>query len=222
MKNLPSTSFRDLPSSNGFRVFSLLFALWTMCPSAALPAQELNPLGPWLGMGFAVASVDEVGADTMGIGTRGYGLNLDLGVLFYEIVSVRLGGELLSFSDEARFSQSTTAGEKESSVGGAIYFVAVGLRTPIFPRPGDDAAGIGISLGADVGASGSAISRGITYCEDCMSEDVTLETGAFSEFSVTIGKEGARVRASYRMYEDRPGLQSVFALGVTLNPKQMF
>jgi len=89
-----------------------------------------------------------------------------------------LGAEFIGYDDQYSFSQETNKGNKGSDASGALIYAEFGPRVPF----GKDDSNYFI---AHAGVSGMLNSeRGISYCEDCYSEDIDVTGGLYGVLGV--------------------------------------
>jgi hypothetical protein len=89
-----------------------------------------------------------------------------------------LGAEFIGYDDMYSFSQETNKGNKGSDANGELIYAEFGPRVPF----GKDSSNYFI---AHAGVSGMLSSeRGISYCEDCYSEDIDVTGGLYGVLGV--------------------------------------
>lgn len=89
-----------------------------------------------------------------------------------------IGADFIGYGDNYSFSQNTNKGEKDSDASGAMIYAEFGPKVPF----GKDASNYFI---AHVGVSGILSSeRGISYCENCYSEDIDVTGGLYGVLGV--------------------------------------
>lgn len=89
-----------------------------------------------------------------------------------------IGADFIGYSDNYSFSQDTNKGEKDSNASGAMIYAEFGPKVPF----GKDDSNYFI---AHAGVSGMFSSeRGISYCEDCHSENIDIKGGLYGVLGV--------------------------------------
>lgn len=89
-----------------------------------------------------------------------------------------IGADFIGYGDNYSFSQDTNKGEKDSDASGALLYVEFG---PHIPFGKDDSS----YFVAHAGVSGMLNSeRGISYCENCYSEDIKVDGGFYGVLGV--------------------------------------
>jgi hypothetical protein len=170
---------------------------------------------PWLerrfGAELMAASVDGASAEAAGTGSRMWGAGINVGLIAYRVLSVTAEGGLLFTSDEAQFTQETTAGERSSGVGAGIGTLKAGLRTPPLSLGGEKP--LSVSAGVNVGRSWMNVTRTITECTDCHSETVDIGAGSFWEPGLHVFSGRSGVDARYRVFRDGSDLRNALMVG---------
>lgn len=177
-------------------------------PAPAPPASHLERR---FGAELIAASVDGASAEAAGTGSRMWGFGINVGLVAYRVLSVTAEGGLLLTSDEAQFSQETTAGERSSGVGAGIGTLKAGLRTPPLSLGGEKP--LSVSAGVNVGQSWMNVTRTISECYDCHSETVDIGAGSFWEPALQVFSGRGGVDARYRVYRDGSDLRNALMVG---------
>jgi len=183
----------------------------SVSPRASAPART-GSLRPWLGMELLTSAIDGATASTEGVGGRGWGAQLNVGVTALQVLTGRVDLGLMALNDKRRFTEETTAGERTSGVAGGLATVALGLRTPSLPL--GEGMPASVSAGAGAGHSWISANRSIDRCLDCTAEDVHVDGGTFWEAGVQVdgrGRSGVSLR--YRAYGGGSDLRSTLLLG---------
>ncbi|HST62745.1 MAG TPA: hypothetical protein VLK84_28825 [Longimicrobium sp.] len=195
-----------------------------VCLSAALllaahgAAAQQSPIVPRYGFDLITTGTDPIAADSAGVGSRAWGVQLTGGVVAYRVLSLNVDGGILLMSDEAPFTQETTQGEKTSGVGAGIGSVSAGLRTPPLRLGGANPRFL--SAGVNAGRSWVNVTRTITHCVDCHGEDVSVRAGTFWEPVVEVGNGRGAVTARYRVYGGDSDIQNALMIGFTVSPQR--
>lgn len=188
-----------------------LFAALLLADGAA--AQERQVV-PRFGLDLITTGMEPIAADSAGVGSRAWGLQLTGSVVAYRVLSVNLDGGILLMSDEAPFSQETTRGEMGSGVGAGIASLSAGLRTPPLPMGGANPRFL--SAGVNAGRSWVNVTRTITDCVDCHSEGVRVQAGTFWEPVLEVAQGDRALTARYRMYGGGSDIQNALMIGFTI------
>lgn len=192
---------------SGGRAFLTCAAL--LVPASGAAAQALRPLTPEGEFFLLAYGVNETVAADQGFGSRGWGGGLGGGALLFEVLSAKLTVDLGLHSDKAQFQQSTTGGQKKSSVGFALATASIGLRTPKLPR-----RGVGVSAGVNLGHGWIKGSRDITNCINCRVDALDVDGGSYLEGILLVGPVGV----AYRRYSNGD-LRSALRIGFVARPK---
>lgn len=153
-------------------------------PEAVAP---LDPTGSWLfTIGVEQVSLDEKQSAVEWIDDSAVGINFEGEYFFHPHYSVSLGISLLSYDDNASFTQETedSWGDDDSSESDAMGFPLygeVGYKHFFGPHGKTYVAargGYSVMLASE---------RGIGNCSNCYEEDIDIEGGAY-------GSLGAGVR----------------------------
>ncbi len=194
------------------------------CLSAALllaaseaGAQE-RAVVPRYGIDLITTGMETLAADSAGVGSRAWGVQLTGGVVAYRVLSLNVDGGILLMSDEAPFTQETNQGEKTSGVGAGIGSVSAGLRTPPLRLGGADPRFL--SAGVNAGRSWVNVTRTITHCMDCHGEDVSVRAGTFWEPVLEVGNGRGAVTARYRVYGGGSDIRNALMIGFTVSPQR--
>jgi outer membrane protein with beta-barrel domain len=166
------------------RVWVVGVLLWAASPVMA----ETDPFGDF---GLLTGSVDSVVSRREGIGTRGWGANVGVGLRMNDVARVGIEASAQYISDNNSFTQLTTAGNFRSKT--TLYDIApyVGGRAPVGNA----------SVGANVGYSLIFGTRTIENCIDCFSEDLNVDGGLYVEPAVAFGKpDRLQFGAAFRLY----------------------
>jgi len=156
--------------------------------SASSVAAETDLYGDFA---LLTGSVDSAVARREGIGTRGWGASLAVGMRVQNIGVLGLEGSAQYISDEDSFTQLTTGGTFSSTT--TLYDIApyAGLRAPLG----------GVSAGANLGYSLVFGTRTIEDCINCFSEGLNVDGGPYIEPVVSFGKpDGMQFGVSFRKY----------------------
>jgi hypothetical protein len=166
----------------------LLLGALLSARAAAQGADEFN--GVYIGGHLANTSVRPA-ITANGIGSAGYGADLLFGGTFKRHFQVGFDLNYYWFADKQSFTNSTTAGEKRSSLDTFGASVMIGMRTK---GPTLNSQGYGASWGLNVGAGWLDATRGITYCLNCDTNGFGVRAGPFVEPFVVIGTANAMLR----------------------------
>jgi hypothetical protein len=196
------------------RRFMSIACLASGCVLAAAghaAAQAQPQLDTRISLDLLTSSVEGQAAEEAGVGTQGFGLQVNGTVTAFRVLAVSLDLGVLGLKDERQFRQNTTQGEKSSSIDAGMFALAVGLRTP--PLALEGATGPRLSAGVNAGYTGLDIDRTIAECVDCHNENLNLRAGTFLEpaLHLTFGRGGLSAR--YRVYGGESSFQDAVMIG---------
>jgi hypothetical protein len=181
------------------RFMSIAFLTSGCLLLAAEAASQAQPqVDTRISLDLLASSVHSDAAEEVGVGTHGFGIQVNGTVTAFRVLAISLDLGVLGLKDERPFQQNTTQGEKTSSIDGGMFSLAAGLRTPPLALDGPD--GPRVSAGVNAGYTGLDIDRTIAQCADCTNENLSLHAGTFVEpaLLVTFGRGGLSAR--YRRY----------------------
>lgn len=173
--------------------------------SAQQPAHKGSSVGGFFDFGFSTSGIKSDVAQREGMGTRGYGFALDMGLTVKDVVVLGVGGGGQYVKDNDPLSYSTTGGTFGSKCNIGDFSVFAGLRTP---RMGP------VRFGANVGRAWVAGTRGVdtpgnTVCIDCESQSVRVGGGAFVEPYIAFStNQNFRVVFAYRQFGSSVDVQN--------------
>lgn len=175
---------------------------------AAAQAQQLDTR---ISLDVLATSVNGDAAEEVGVGTQGYGIQVNGSVTAFRYLALSLDLGILGLKDERQFSENTTHGEKTSSIDAGMFSLAAGLRTPALAL--GNATAPRISAGVNAGYTGLDIDRTIAQCADCTNENLSLRAGTFVEPGVhlTFGRGGLSAR--YRVYASDSNFGNAVMIG---------
>lgn len=179
---------------------------------------QQTPVVPRYGFDIITTGMERIAADSAGVGSRAWGVQLTGGVVAYRVLSLNVDGGILLMSDEAPFTQETTQGEKTSGVGAGIGSVSAGLRTPPLSLGGANPRFL--SAGVNAGRSWVNVTRTITHCVDCHGETVSVRAGTFWEPVLEVGNGRGGFTARYRVYGGGSDIRNALMIGVTVSPQR--
>lgn len=168
-------------------------------PRVADSGRTNGPVEKWIGVDLFTSALDAQTADGEGVGTRGWGMQVNFGLTALQVLTARVDLGLVALRDERRFTQETNLGDQTSGVAGGMATVAAGLRTP--PVSFGPETPVRVAAGAGVGHSWIDANRTIANCIDCDGENVSVDGGNFWEAGLQFdqgGRSGIAVR--YRAY----------------------
>lgn len=181
-------------------------------------AQTRLPYEPRFGLELITSGIDPVAADSAGIGSRAWGVQITSNVIVFRVLSLNAEGGIVGMSDEAPFTQETTQGEKTSGVAAGMGTLSTGLRTPPLSLRGPDP--LTLSAGVNAGRSWIDVNRNITHCYDCHAEDVRVQAGSFWEPVVQLGIGRGTVSARYRRYLGGSDFKDALMIGYSVTPSR--
>lgn len=176
---------------------AVLLATGCLLLPAKAAAQAQPEMDTRISLDLIAGSVHSEAAEEVGVGTQGYGIQVNGSVTAFRILAFSLDLGILGLKDERQFRENTTRGEKTSSIDGGMFSLAAGLRTPPLAL---DGAGTRLSAGVNAGYTGLDIDRTIAQCADCTNQNLSLHAGTFLEpaLHLTFGRGGLSAR--YRVY----------------------
>lgn len=194
-----------------FMSIACLAGVCALAAASQAAAQAQPRLDTRISLDLLTSSVDSEAAEEAGVGTQGYGLQVNGTVTAFRVLAVSLDLGVLGLKDERQFRQNTTQGEKSSSIDAGMFALAVGLRTP--PLSLDGSTGPRVSAGVNAGYTGLDIDRTIAECVDCHNEELNLRAGTFLEpaLHLTFGRGGLSAR--YRVYGGESSFQDALMIG---------
>ena len=138
------------------------------------PKQEGKPPIRIIFMGaLGAGTVKASAADRLRTGNGGLLFDLGVGAQFFNIVDIGVGAGLLWLADHDQFTNSTTGGERSSSVWPIFYYAQTGLQVPVPIR--NRAGSFPVWLAFHVGSMGVSADRSIAYCSDCDVEKLSMK-----------------------------------------------
>jgi hypothetical protein len=183
--------------------------------SGSLSAQS-RPTEFRAGFDLITSGIAPGAADSAGIGTRAFGAQLTGSVIAFRVLTLSAEGGIVGMSDEARFTQETTAGERSSGVGAGLGTLAAGLRTPPLGLGGTRPMTFSAALNA--GHTWINVTRTITNCVDCHGEGVDVRAGSFWEPAVQVGVGRGVASARYRTYVGGSDFRNAVMVGYSVAP----
>ena len=179
--------------------------------AAEAAAQTQPPVDTRFSFDLMAGSVKPGAAQEVGVGTQGFGIQVNGSVTAFRYLAVSLDLGILGLKDERPFEENTTDGEKRSSIDGGMYSLAAGLRTPSLALGGP--TGPRLSAGVNGGVTGLDMDRTITECVDCTNENLSLRAGTFVEpaLHLTFGRGGLSARL--RMYNSESDFGELVMIG---------
>jgi hypothetical protein len=200
------------------RVFTSAACLSAVLLAANGATAQQRPTEFRAGLEFITSGIDPVAADSAGIGSRAYGVQLTGSLIVFRVLSLNAEGGAVGMSDEAPFTQGTTMGDRTSGVTAGLGTLSAGLRTPRVSLGGEGGERpLLVSAGVSAGRTWMNVHRSISQCPDCHSEDVDVRAGSFWEpmLQVDIGK-GAAAHARYRTYLGDSDFKNALVIGYSV------
>jgi hypothetical protein len=205
---------RVLPALVIATTISTIASAQTTRASSAPDATVAPATKPFVfGMTANAMSINSAVATQQMVKPTSFGMQIDLGVTFarFLFAGIDLGPQMLR--DQGSFTQTTTAGDMNSSADLLYYSAMAGVRSPsVRMLPFIPAT----SFGLYGGGSGTKGKRSIDKCVDCYSEDITIAGGSFVQPTLVFGEGKARMRVSDRYFTGGKGIRSVYSLGLEL------
>jgi hypothetical protein len=183
------------------------------CSSRAAAAQRV-PLEKWGGFELFTGSLDAAAAETQGTADRMWGGQLNLGITAYRVLSLGVDAGFVGIRDRRSFTENTTGGDMESTVGGVLGSLVTGLGTPALALAPDRAADL--RLGVNVGYTLVGADRSITRCLDCSLERVRIHAGEFVEPTLQLFHGNGGLSARYRLYRAGADVRNALMIGYTV------
>ncbi len=192
---------------------ALSLAVAASVPASASAAEKPAPtIEPRFDLGFMSAAVSPEAGARLGMGARGYGLELGGGVLLHRTVSLTAEFGAQWHSDAQPFWEDTTAGDMKSSVGTYQLSLLVGLHSPDL-KLGSNKDGAALAAVIKAGHTGFGGNRGISNCSNCSSESIDVKGGFVVEPTLVLRLRGRLgLGASYRLFSDAADFRNGFFL----------
>ena len=167
-------------------------------------------------MGFEVftGALDTEAAETQGTADRMWGGQLNFGVTAFRVLSLGVDGGFVGIRDRRPFTEETTEGEMESTVGGVVGSLVAGLHTPPLGLAPNHAADV--TLGVNGGLTWVGADRSINRCIDCTLERVRIHAGGFWEPALHVFHGKGGLSARYRVYGAGSDLRNALMIGYVL------
>jgi len=127
--------------------------------------------------GLGVTTLKSAAANRIQTGSGGFSFDLGGGVRFFNIFDIGVGAGICWLKDNNPFTNSTTGGERSSSVWPLLYYAQGGLQVPLPIRAGSGAFPVWIAFHA--GTMGVSAKRSISNCTNCDEEKLSLRGGTF-------------------------------------------
>jgi hypothetical protein len=196
------------------RLFKILAVLTGVLVSGgrAAAAQQV-PLEKWGGLELFTGSLDADAAEVQGTADRMWGGQFNFGITAYRVLSLGVDAGFVGIRDRRSFTENTTAGEMESSVGGVLGSLVAGLNTPALALAPNRAADL--RLGVNVGYTLIGADRSINKCLDCTLERVHIHAGEFVEPALQLFHGKGGLSARYRMYRGGADVRNALMIGYT-------
>jgi hypothetical protein len=185
-----------------------------LATSGAAAAQNRVPVETRLGLDLLTSSIAPGAADSAGIGSRAFGAQVTGSLIAFRFLTLNADGAVILMRDERSYTQQTTQGEKESSVGAGMGSLSAGLRTPSFSLGSDTP--LMVAAGVNTGRSWVDVNRTITQCIDCHAEDVEVRAGNFWEPVLHVNTGRGAYSARYRMYRGDSDFRDALIVGYTV------
>jgi hypothetical protein len=127
--------------------------------------------------GIGAGSVKASAADRMRTGEGGFLFDLGVAAQFFRVLDIGIGGGMLWLADHDEFTNSTTGGERSSSVWPIFYYAQTGLQLPVPIRSRN--RDFPVWLAFHVGSMGVSADRSIAYCTGCDVEKLSMKGARF-------------------------------------------
>ncbi|HEX9937374.1 MAG TPA: hypothetical protein VGB15_09630 [Longimicrobium sp.] len=195
-----------------------LSAALLLSTSGTAAAQAGSHVETRLGLELVSSGIEPVAADSAGIGSRAWGVQVTGSLIAFRVLSLNAEGGIIGMSDEQPFTQETNQGEKTSGVAAGMGTLSAGLRTPPLSLGGEKP--FHLSAGVNAGRSWVDVNRDITYCYNCHAEDVQVQAGSFVEPVLQVGAGRGALIARYRMYSGDSDFTDALMLGYTISTRR--
>ena len=185
-------------------------ALLALPVNAALAQGVASPtrnVVPTFGFSVGTLAIDPDAAANSEVGEQAWGLQLDGGVVVRKhlVFQADLGGQFLD--DQARFTQSTTGGNKKSTANVTYLSASTGVRTGI-------PAAFPVGFALNFGATATMARRSIDECVDCHVDKLKIPGGGFVEPMLLVRVKTFMIRAADRVYLGGSGMRSLISAGM--------
>lgn len=127
--------------------------------------------------GLGVTSLKTTAADRIRTSRGGFSFDLGGGVRFFNIFDFGVGASLCWLADHDEFTNSTTGGERSSSVWPLLYYAQAGIQLPVPIRAKTGLFPVWVAFHA--GTMGVSVDRSISTCTNCDVEKLSLKGGWF-------------------------------------------
>jgi len=194
-----------------FKILAVLVGVLVSGGRAA--AAQQAPLERWGGLELFTGSLDADAAETQGTADRMWGAQFNFGITAYRVLNLGVDAGIVGIRDRRPFTENTTAGERESAVGGVLGSLVAGLNTPSLALAPGRAADL--RLGVNVGYTLIGADRSIDRCLDCNLERVRIHAGEFVEPALQLFHGKGGLSARYRMYRARADVRNALMIGYT-------
>lgn len=157
----------------------VLLALAIPARSQDVPAQRegVPPIRIIFMGGLGAGSIKASAADRMRTGGGGFLFDLGVGAQFFNVLDIGVGVGMLWLADHDEFTNSTTGGERSSSVWPIFYYAQTGLQLPVPIRNQNREFPVWLAFHA--GSMGVSADRSISYCTGCDVEKLSMKGARF-------------------------------------------
>jgi hypothetical protein len=176
-------------------------------------AQDRSPVDIQMGLDLITSRIQNVAAEQVGTGTRGWGLQVGGAATAYRVLSLTAELGAVAMRDGEQFSQDTDQGTMSSAVSSVLGTMAAGVRTPSLALGEENP--LRLSVGVNAGHTWLKTTRGIDRCIDCHSEDLELRAGDFWEPSLYLTRGRGGLSARYRVYSADSNWENALMVGYT-------
>lgn len=163
-----------------------------------------------LGYGTIKASA----ADRMRTSSGGIMFDLGGGLRFFNIFDIGVGGGMVWLADRDKFTNSTTGGERSSSVWPLYYYAQAGIQLPVPIGKKDGAFPVWIALHA--GSVGVSVDRSVSYCIGCDVEELSMKGGTFLRPEIRLqANKGIYVGLGFALFSGSSDFKNMITLTVS-------
>jgi len=144
--------------------------------AAAEPADK-SAVQPFVSLGLGVTSIKSSAAARIQTGGSGFTFGLGAGLTFFNVFDLGVGADLIWLRDDNPFTNSTTGGDRSSSVWPLTYYAQAGLCVPVPIR--NESGHFPVWVACYGGVFGVSVERSIAECIDCDVEKLSLAGGHY-------------------------------------------
>ena len=159
--------------------------------------------------GLGVTNLTPDAAKRIRTSQGGFSFDLGGGVRFFKIFDIGVGAAMCWLADRDEFTNSTTGGERSSSVWPLLYYAQAGVQVPVPVRAKN--GNFPVWLAFHAGTMGVSVDRSISSCTNCDVEKLSLKGGWFYTPEIRLELEsGIYIGVGYTVFCSCAELKSRF------------